>query len=49
MISAVPCPNSDCIYQKDGLCTLETPTSAAQDLTPNNKDCVYFSRKNHPK
>lgn len=49
MISAVPCLNSDCLHHKDGLCTLETPTSAAKDLMHNNKDCVYFNCKNQPK
>ena len=40
-MSFIPCTNS-CIYQKDGLCTLEMPVFSAKTC---EADCIHYVRK----
>ena len=46
MLSIVPCLESECVYQKEGICTLDTvKTSCNKDI--ENHDCVYFSKESN--
>ncbi len=43
-MSTVFCSERDCIYQKDGLCNLNTVTAKAGTSTPSSS-CLYFYSK----
>ncbi len=47
MLSIVPCSEAECIYQKEGICTLDTvSTSCNKDI--ENHDCMYYKNVQAP-
>lgn len=45
MLSTVPCSKANCVYQKDGMCMLETVKSPTK-TDAKNLDCVYYASSN---
>lgn len=41
MLSTVPCSENECVYQNDGMCTLDTAKSPTKNGL-KNKACIYF-------
>ena len=41
MLLTVPCAKNQCIYQKDGLCMLDTAKAPAQ-LQSIDNECMYY-------
>lgn len=41
MLLTVPCSKNQCIYQKDGLCMLDTAKAPAQTQIIDN-ECMYY-------
>ncbi len=41
MLQTVPCSNSNCIYQNDGLCMLDTAKAPTEPKDTSN-GCLYY-------
>lgn len=43
MYLSVPCSDKSCVYQSDGICTLETASTKTQ-INCDNIDCLYYKK-----